>query len=54
VDDRDVDELCPNDGEQLKRVTWQQDAEQANKIALDLLKQNRHLQEKLDELEPSH
>ncbi len=45
---------CPNDGESLQPLSWRQDAEEANRAALDLLKQNRRLQERLDELEPSH
>jgi len=36
---------CPNDGTPLQRLTWKQDAEDANRVALDLVKENRKLRE---------
>jgi hypothetical protein len=47
-------EPCPNDGELMQPLTWKQDAEEANRIALDLIKENRRLRARLDELEPVH
>jgi hypothetical protein len=32
-------ETCPNDGYVLNRLTWRQDAEDANRVALDLMKE---------------
>jgi hypothetical protein len=45
---------CPNDGTPMQRLTWKQDAEDANRAALDLIKQVRRLEERLYELEPRH
>lgn len=45
---------CPNDGTPMERLTWKQDAEAANQIALDMVKENRRLRERLDELETRH
>lgn len=44
-------EPCPNDEEMMQRLTWKQDAEDANRIALDLAKENRRLRERVDQLE---
>ena len=54
VDLSEVGEPCPNDGETMQRLTWKQDAEDANRVALDLAKENRRLRERLDELEVRH
>lgn len=34
-------QTCPNDGFILRRLTWRQDAEDANRVALDLMKGKR-------------
>lgn len=47
-------EPCPNDGTEMQPLTWKQDAEEANRAALGLLKENRKLRERLDELEIRH
>lgn len=47
-------EACPNDGELMQPLTWKQDAEEANRIALDLVKENRRLRERIDALETTH
>lgn len=52
IDTSEVAEACPNDGEQLQPLTWKQDCEDANKVALNLMKQLQRQQERLDELEP--
>ncbi len=44
-------EPCPNDGVMMERLAWKQDATEANRVALDLVKENRRLRERLDELE---
>lgn len=43
---------CPNDGSEMRKLTYMQDAQAANQMALDLLKENRRLRERLAELEP--
>ncbi len=47
-------ETCPNGCAEMQPLTWKQDAEEANRAALDFLKENRRLRERLDELEPCH
>lgn len=45
---------CPNDGTAMRKVTWKQEAEVANKFGLDIAKENQRLRERLDELELRH
>lgn len=45
---------CPNDDTPLERVTWRQDAEEANQIAMDLVKENRKLRLRLEDLIGAH
>jgi hypothetical protein len=47
-------EPCPNDGAPMQRLTWKQDAEEANRVALALMKELRAARERLEELEPVH
>jgi hypothetical protein len=47
-------EPCPNDGEPMQRLTRKQDAEEANRVALALMKELRAARERLEELEPVH
>jgi hypothetical protein len=52
VDTGVEEERCFNDGTTLQPLTWKQEAEEANRVALDLLKENRRLRERIEELEP--
>jgi len=54
VDTDPESEPCPNDGEQMQRLTWKQDAEEANRVALALMKELRAARERLEDLEPVH
>lgn len=54
VDASSEAEQCPNDEELMQPLTWKQEAEEANRVALVMVKENRRLRERLDELEPVH
>jgi ribosomal protein S27AE len=41
---------CPNDGAAMVRLAYKEDAEAANRVALDMVKENRRLREQLDQL----
>ena len=45
-------DLCPNDGTPMERLTWRQDAGEANKIAMNLFKELERARERINELEP--
>lgn len=47
-------EPCPNDGQLLERVTWQQEAEENGRVAMDAMKELLLTRKRLDELEPAH
>lgn len=41
VNNRDIDELCPNDGQRLRRYTWKELAESQEAMILGLLKEKK-------------
>jgi hypothetical protein len=38
MDTREVQDICPNDGTTLRRVTWQEEAADANRVAMEQMK----------------
>lgn len=51
---QDEPEPCPRCHVAMRQMTYKQDAEMANRLALDLAKQNQQLLDRLYELEPKH
>lgn len=49
-----TDEPCPNDGEIMRAITWEEDANETALVLLDIVRQLRSAQERLDELEKAN
>ena len=50
MDTREIHDICPNDGTSLRRVTWREDAENANRVGLEMFKRAEEATTKLSAL----
>lgn len=53
MDRKEVEDICPNDGTSLRRLTWREDAENANRVGLEMFKRNSELEAQLAALTAS-
>lgn len=53
IDARPVEDVCPNDGTSLRRITWKEDSEDANRVALEQMKRADALEQQLAALSAS-
>ena len=48
-DRREVQDICPNDGTSLRRLTWKEDAQRADRVAIEQMKRADAAEAKLEQ-----